>query len=43
MFDLNPELHFHYHKNKKTDLFTSPVESILGTGNGWVKEVNGDV
>ena len=43
MLDLNPELHLHYHKNAQNDVFNAPVESILGTGNAWTKEVIGDV
>ena len=41
MFDFSPEAHFHYHANNANS--NPPVESIVGTGNGWTKEVNGQV
>lgn len=41
MFDLAPQAHFHYHSTKENN--NVPVESIVGNGQGWTKEVNGQV
>lgn len=41
MFDFSPQAHFHYHSDKKDS--NLPVESVVGNGIGWTKEINGQV
>lgn len=41
MFDFSPQAHFHYHSGKEDS--NLPVESVVGHGIGWTKEINGQV
>lgn len=45
MIDIHPELSLHYHNHRDgiNTSTTAPVEKIIGNGNGWTKEVNGNV
>ena len=43
MMDLKPSFEFHYHKEQKSDSSSSPVESIVGSGEGWTKAVKGSL
>jgi hypothetical protein len=41
MLDFSPQAHFHYHSNKGNS--NPPIETVVGNGLGWTKEVNGNV
>jgi hypothetical protein len=43
MLDINPQVHFHYHKNSNHFPENRPAQVIEGTGQGWATEVNGNV
>ena len=42
-FNLNPELSLHYHNESGNRSNLPPIEKIVGSGNGWTKEVVGNV